>query len=76
MESEGGLVIENGLFSMTRGAIGDRVYLACKTGYELRGDPEWLCSDNGTWTGSTKCVAATCDPLEDSLATASVKDYR
>ncbi|OQR73825.1 sushi [Tropilaelaps mercedesae] len=75
-ESEGGLVVEHGIFVPTRGSIGDRVPVSCKLGHELRGDAEWHCLENATWSGSSACVPVTCAPPEDSFATASYKDYR
>ncbi|XP_022647927.1 sushi, von Willebrand factor type A, EGF and pentraxin domain-containing protein 1-like isoform X3 [Varroa destructor] len=76
VESEGGLVLENGIFSPTRGAVGDRVSVSCKVGYKLRGDVEWHCLENATWSGSTSCVPVTCAPPEDSFVTPFYKDYR
>ncbi len=48
---------DNGLVTVSIGDFGSNASYTCETGYNLNGDMNRMCQDNGDWSGS----APTCD---------------
>ncbi|XP_051913857.1 membrane cofactor protein-like isoform X2 [Hippocampus zosterae] len=69
--------LPNGFLDYSEGfQFGDKLYISCKTGYILVGEPARICLASGKWSGHPpSCEVVTCDPPRD-LAEGSFSPIR